>query len=85
MATILLHTEAMRPGNTQKEVLPSPKIVRVIVRELGTKAFYASRKQRMLFADLFGSYPLLLFAVVPEIRLRTRRLGVRISQGAPFS
>jgi len=74
---------AARADWPSREVTHS-KIVRVIVRELGTKPSYASRKQREFFAGFFGYYPLLLFAVVPEIRLRTRRSGVRISQGAPL-
>ena len=51
---------------------------------MGTKLSHASRKQGVLLADFLGPCRMLLFAVVAEIRLRTRRPGVRISPGAPL-
>jgi hypothetical protein len=42
------------------------------------------RKRLTLFVDSLGPCRLELFAVAREIRLRTRRSGVRIPPGAPF-
>src|SRR6266852_5844503 len=59
--------------------------VRVIVRELGTTAAETSQKWRVFFRLLLDSCRLACVGVYRKFRLRTRRSGVRVPPGAPFS
>src|SRR5664279_476320 len=55
------------------------------VRELLPKPAKTGQSRSSVFYCFVGLDWLLLSGVAGEIRLRTRRPGVRISQGAPFS
>jgi len=63
----------------------NPENVRENVRELGTKPAETSLKQSRFCADFIGSFRLACVGVYRNFPLRTRRSGVRISQGAPLS
>jgi hypothetical protein len=80
LAIMLAAPVSFSPG-----LLPGSEIVRVNVRELGTKLAYASRNEFALFSDFVGCCPLLLFGVVHNFRLRTRSSGVRIPRAHRFS
>ena len=58
-------------------VVSGAKIVRVIVRELGTTAAETERKRLALLVDSLGWFRLVLFAVARNFRLLSRRSWVR--------
>ena len=72
------------PGVESRDHLGQPT-VRENVRELLPKPAKTGQSRSSVLYCFIGLDWLVLLGVAGEIRLRTRRPGVRISQGAPLS